>query len=187
MTSHRVDLAAPAGDRAEQLPEIADQFTPARNPRHPARAQPTRRSVPGVGRPGTGKSVIKESRRQLPDKDDSVTTVARTLNTCTNTVKILKGGWNNIDMTSVCPSCRSHRTHRHRDDLERPDRPRHQRHEDLHALMSRSGQNYRSTHRSQRILPIDANRCQSMPSPTIRHRGVLQNSQQFGRAPPHRN
>ena len=42
-----------------------------------------------VGRPGTGKSVIKESLRQLPDKDYLVATVARTLHTYTNTVKIL--------------------------------------------------------------------------------------------------
>lgn len=42
-----------------------------------------------VGRPGTGKSVIKESLRRLPDKDYLVATVARTLHTYTNTVKIL--------------------------------------------------------------------------------------------------
>jgi len=42
-----------------------------------------------VGRPGTGKSVIKESLKRLPDKDYLVATVARTLHTYTNTVKIL--------------------------------------------------------------------------------------------------
>jgi len=42
-----------------------------------------------VGRPGTGKSVIKESLKQLPDKEYLVATVARTLHTYTNTVKIL--------------------------------------------------------------------------------------------------
>src|SRR6056297_2103651 len=42
-----------------------------------------------VGRPGTGKSVIKESLRQLPEKDYLVACVARTLHTYTNTVKIL--------------------------------------------------------------------------------------------------
>lgn len=42
-----------------------------------------------VGRPGTGKSVIKESLKQLPEKEHLVATVARTLHTYTNTVKIL--------------------------------------------------------------------------------------------------
>lgn len=42
-----------------------------------------------VGRPGTGKSVIKESLRALPDKEYLVAPVARTLHTYTNTVKIL--------------------------------------------------------------------------------------------------
>lgn len=42
-----------------------------------------------VGRPGTGKSVIKESLKQLPEKEYLVATVARTLHTYTNTVKIL--------------------------------------------------------------------------------------------------
>lgn len=42
-----------------------------------------------VGRPGTGKSVIKESLRRLPEKDYLVATVARTLHTYTNTIKIL--------------------------------------------------------------------------------------------------
>jgi MSHA biogenesis protein MshM len=42
-----------------------------------------------VGRPGTGKSVIKESLKKLPEKDHLVATVARTLHTYTNTVKIL--------------------------------------------------------------------------------------------------
>ena len=42
-----------------------------------------------VGRPGTGKSVIKESLKKLPEKEHLVATVARTLHTYTNTVKIL--------------------------------------------------------------------------------------------------
>lgn len=42
-----------------------------------------------VGRPGTGKSVIKESLKHLSDKEHLVATVARTLHTYTNTVKIL--------------------------------------------------------------------------------------------------
>ena len=42
-----------------------------------------------VGRPGTGKTVIKESLKKLPDKEHLVATVARTLHTYTNTVKIL--------------------------------------------------------------------------------------------------
>ena len=42
-----------------------------------------------VGRPGTGKSVIKESLKSLPEKEHLVATVARTLHTYTNTVKIL--------------------------------------------------------------------------------------------------
>jgi hypothetical protein len=39
--------------------------------------------------PGTGKTVIKESLKKLPDKEHLVATVARTLHTYTNTVKIL--------------------------------------------------------------------------------------------------
>ena len=42
-----------------------------------------------VGRPGTGKSVIKESLKRLNEKEYLVATVARTLHTYTNTVKIL--------------------------------------------------------------------------------------------------
>ena len=42
-----------------------------------------------VGRPGTGKSVIKESLKRLPEQEHLVATVARTLHTYTNTVKIL--------------------------------------------------------------------------------------------------
>ena len=42
-----------------------------------------------VGRPGTGKSVIKESLTVLPEKEYLIATVARTLHTYTNTVKIL--------------------------------------------------------------------------------------------------
>lgn len=42
-----------------------------------------------VGRPGTGKSVIKESLKRLSDKEHLVAAVSRTLHTYTNTVKIL--------------------------------------------------------------------------------------------------
>lgn len=42
-----------------------------------------------VGRPGTGKTVIKESLKKLPDKEYVVAPVSRTLHTYTNTVKIL--------------------------------------------------------------------------------------------------
>jgi type II secretory pathway predicted ATPase ExeA len=42
-----------------------------------------------VGRPGTGKSVIKESLKKLPEKEHLVATIARTLHTYTNSVKIL--------------------------------------------------------------------------------------------------
>jgi len=42
-----------------------------------------------VGNPGTGKTVIKESLKQLPEKQHLVATVARTLHTYTNTIKIL--------------------------------------------------------------------------------------------------
>lgn len=42
-----------------------------------------------VGRPGTGKSVIKESLKKLPEKEHLVATIARTLHTYINTVKIL--------------------------------------------------------------------------------------------------
>jgi type II secretory pathway predicted ATPase ExeA len=42
-----------------------------------------------VGRPGTGKTVIKESLKRLQEKEHLVATVARTLHTYTNTVKIL--------------------------------------------------------------------------------------------------
>ena len=42
-----------------------------------------------VGSPGTGKTVIKEALKQLPEKQHLVATVARTLHTYTNTVKIL--------------------------------------------------------------------------------------------------
>ena len=42
-----------------------------------------------VGTPGTGKTVIKESLKRLPEKQHLVATVARTLHTYTNTVKIL--------------------------------------------------------------------------------------------------
>jgi type II secretory pathway predicted ATPase ExeA len=42
-----------------------------------------------LGRPGTGKSVIKQALQQLPEKQHLVASVARTLHTYTNTVKIL--------------------------------------------------------------------------------------------------
>ena len=42
-----------------------------------------------LGLPGTGKSVIKHALQRLPDKQHLVATVARTLHTYTNTVKIL--------------------------------------------------------------------------------------------------
>jgi type II secretory pathway predicted ATPase ExeA len=42
-----------------------------------------------LGIPGTGKSVIKESLQRLPENQHLVATVARTLHTYTNTVKIL--------------------------------------------------------------------------------------------------
>lgn len=42
-----------------------------------------------LGVPGTGKSTLKQSLRQLPEKQHLVATVARTLHTYTNTVKIL--------------------------------------------------------------------------------------------------
>jgi type II secretory pathway predicted ATPase ExeA len=42
-----------------------------------------------LGVPGTGKSVIKQALQRLPEKQYLVATVARTLHTYTNTVKIL--------------------------------------------------------------------------------------------------
>jgi MSHA biogenesis protein MshM len=42
-----------------------------------------------LGVPGTGKSVIKQALQQLPEKQHLVATVARTLHTYNNTVKIL--------------------------------------------------------------------------------------------------
>jgi MSHA biogenesis protein MshM len=42
-----------------------------------------------LGSPGTGKSVIKQSLLRLPEKQHLVASVARTLHTYTNTVKIL--------------------------------------------------------------------------------------------------
>jgi type II secretory pathway predicted ATPase ExeA len=46
-----------------------------------------------LGSPGTGKSVIKQALQQLPEKQHLVATVARTLHTYTNTVKILCGAF----------------------------------------------------------------------------------------------
>ena len=57
-----------------------------------------------VGRPGTGKSVIKESLRRLPEKEYLVATVARTLHTYTNTVKILCGAFR-IEFESSAFKC----------------------------------------------------------------------------------
>ena len=42
-----------------------------------------------LGVPGTGKSVIKQALQRLPEKEHLIATVARTLHTYTNTVKIL--------------------------------------------------------------------------------------------------
>ena len=42
-----------------------------------------------LGVPGTGKTVIKQSLQQLPEKQHLIAAVARTLHTYTNTVKIL--------------------------------------------------------------------------------------------------
>jgi MSHA biogenesis protein MshM len=42
-----------------------------------------------LGRPGTGKSVIKQSLQRLPENQHTVAAVGRTLHTYTNTVKIL--------------------------------------------------------------------------------------------------
>lgn len=42
-----------------------------------------------LGIPGTGKSVLRQSLQRLPEKQHLVATVARTLHTYTNTVKIL--------------------------------------------------------------------------------------------------
>jgi len=42
-----------------------------------------------LGTPGTGKTAVKESLKQLPESQHLVATVARTLHTYTNTVKIL--------------------------------------------------------------------------------------------------
>ena len=45
-----------------------------------------------LGVPGTGKTVIKQSLQRLPENQHLVATVARTLHTYTNTVKILCEG-----------------------------------------------------------------------------------------------
>jgi MSHA biogenesis protein MshM len=42
-----------------------------------------------LGRPGTGKSAIKQSLQRLPDNQHTIACVGRTLHTYTNTVKIL--------------------------------------------------------------------------------------------------
>lgn len=57
-----------------------------------------------LGVPGSGKSVIKQSLQQLPDKHHLVATIARTLHTYTNTVKILCGAFK-IDFESNAFKC----------------------------------------------------------------------------------
>lgn len=57
-----------------------------------------------LGNPGTGKSVIKESLKQLPENQHLVATVARTLHTYTNTVKILCEAFK-IDFESSAFKC----------------------------------------------------------------------------------
>lgn len=57
-----------------------------------------------VGTPGTGKSVIKESLKRLPEKQYLVATVSRTLHTYTNTVKILCEAFR-IDFESSAFNC----------------------------------------------------------------------------------
>lgn len=47
-----------------------------------------------LGVPGTGKTVIKESLKQIADKRMMVVTVARTLHTYTNTIKVLCQAFN---------------------------------------------------------------------------------------------
>ena len=42
-----------------------------------------------LGNPGTGKTVIKDALKQLPQSRHLVATIARTLHTYTNTIKIL--------------------------------------------------------------------------------------------------
>lgn len=57
-----------------------------------------------LGSPGTGKSVIKDSLKLLPEKQHLVATVARTLHTYTNTVKILCEAFR-IDFESSAFKC----------------------------------------------------------------------------------
>jgi MSHA biogenesis protein MshM len=57
-----------------------------------------------LGRPGTGKSVIKQALQQLPEKQHLVATVARTLHTYTNTVKILCEAFH-IEFASTAHAC----------------------------------------------------------------------------------
>jgi len=57
-----------------------------------------------LGVPGTGKSVIKQSLQRLPDNQHLVASVARTLHTYTNTVKILSGAFK-IDFESNAFKC----------------------------------------------------------------------------------
>src|SRR6186997_806887 len=46
-----------------------------------------------LGSPGTGKTVIKQSLKRLPENQYLIASVARTLHTYTNTVKILSGAF----------------------------------------------------------------------------------------------
>lgn len=57
-----------------------------------------------LGRPGTGKSVIKQALQQLPEKQHLVATVARTLHSYTNTVKILCEAFR-INFESTAHAC----------------------------------------------------------------------------------
>ena len=57
-----------------------------------------------LGVPGTGKSVIKQSLQRLPENQHLVATVARTLHTYTNTVKILCDAFR-IDFASSAFQC----------------------------------------------------------------------------------
>jgi MSHA biogenesis protein MshM len=57
-----------------------------------------------MGEPGTGKSVIKDSIRQQADKRMEVVTIARTLHTYSNTIKILCEAFN-VDFSGAHYKC----------------------------------------------------------------------------------
>lgn len=57
-----------------------------------------------LGRPGTGKSVIKQALQHLPEKQHLVATVVRTLHSYTNTVKILCDAFR-IEFASTAFAC----------------------------------------------------------------------------------